>query len=293
MADNSPRLNPILLRAVILSLTLGLCATSNAFGLQVTGDSDRDTVRVGDTITVTIRGERDTTDPSFLGANVHVSGQWQRGGQTVESPRSSNGRIIKIWHFQLVAAVTGSASVTPVIYLGQDMSVGAQADSMLGSPISVVIEDVPASRAWPWSIPPIIVILVAIAIARRRRRRKEAESYVRPQLPPLAEALEMLDSIRVNRREDRAQTYLSDLERVILGYLTRRLGHPLTGQTAAQVQSMAAAHLPDPGANQGLTNLMTAYSTAKFGAIQMNYEQLVSLESQAREVLEHLEATWV
>jgi len=250
-------------------------------------------VRVGDTITVTIRGERDTTDPSFLGANVQVSGQWQRGGQTVESPQSDDGRIVKTWHFQLVAVVAGPASVTPVIYLGHEMSLGAQVDSMIGSPISVQIEDVPATRAWPWSIPPIIVVLVAIAIARRRRRRKEAESYIRPQLPPLAEALEMLDSIRVNRREDRSQTYLSDLERVVLGYLTRRLGHPLTGQTAAQVQSLAASHLADPGARQALTTLMTAYSTAKFGAIEMNYEQLVALESQAREVLERLEATWV
>jgi hypothetical protein len=164
---------------------------------------------------------------------------------------------------------------------------------MLGSPVSLVILPLPAKRSWPWSIPPIVVILIAIALGRRRRRRRMAESYVRPQLPPLAEALEMLESIRLNRREDRAEEYLADLEKVILGFLTRRLGQPLTGQTVAEVQAMAAPHLPDSAAREGLSRLMAGYSTAKYGAGRMNYDALVRLETQAKEVLERLEATWV
>lgn len=264
-----------------------------ASALRISGAADRQAIRVGDTITITITGERGIDDPSFLGANVTLNGLWQRGGQTVQSPDITDGRMTKVWHFQLVAAAPGSTSVTPVVYLGPEAALGVRVDSILASPVSVVIEEAPPERRWPWLIPVIGIILVALSLVWRFRRRQSADRYVRPDLPPLAEALEMLESISPNRREDRATAYLNNLGHLLMGYLTRRLHQPLTGRTPHEVCALAEPHLPDPAVRDALASLLDTWSTARFGTSRVDFDALVKLEAEARRVLEQVEATWV
>jgi len=280
--------------AVILIATIILRATP-VFPLGVKAQADRGEVEVGERLTVTVVGTRSDIDgdPKFLGASVQAPPAWQRGGQSAQSARFEDDHWVKAWQFELIASMPGSTLVTPVVYLANDPALGGQADSVLGAPVAVVILPPPAPMLWPWFLGAALVAVGTVYFVSRSLRRRREAAYQRRSLPPLEEALEMLEGTREDRREDRARQYLGDIERVVHGYLTRKLGEPLGGRTANEIADVIAAQVSDTECVEELRGIMTHCSESKFSGGRIEFDTIAGLEDQVRRVLERLDRSWV
>jgi len=266
-----------------------------SFALGVKAQADRGEVAFGEVMTVTVVGTRSDTegDPKFLGASVQVPPAWNRGGQSAQSARLEGDQWSKSWQFELIAAMPGTTLVTPVIYLANDATTGRQADSVLGAPVTVVILPPPEPMLWPWFLGAALVAVGTVYFVSRSRRRRREAVYQRRTLPPLEEALELLAGTREDRREDRARQYLGDIERVIHGYLNRKLGESLSGRTANEIADTIAARVSDTECVEELRGIMTRCSESKFSGGRIDFNTIADLEEQVRRVLERLDRSWV
>ncbi len=267
--------------------------TVPSLAITVTGSIDQPSLEVGDTLTVHVVGKRVTGETDFLGAAVDVPGDWRRGGQSVISPRTTADTTVKQWRFQFVPATSGSSHVIPIVIVGTEISLDAEVDSIRGRPILVAVKPASVPPIWPWFLAGAVVIVATLAFVVRILRRRREATYERSEDPPLVEALKMLEAIRANRREDRGRQYLVDVERVIHGYVSRRLGIRLTGMTATEIGMAVAPHCTDNEAVDALTALLKRCGETKFGGAHISYDTLAGIEGQARSVLERLDANWV
>ena len=272
-----------------------LCAAGQVYALGVTAEVQTNELQLGDTLRVTITGSRSESqnDPRFIGANIQASGFWTPGGQSAHSPVTEGDITTKSWRFTMIAAQPGTTQVIPVIYLGSEPSLHSQADSVLGTPITVAILAPPGPPVWPWVMAVILLVVVSGGLIRRLMRGRSNEPYQRPILPPLEEALEMLESMASNRREDRAEQYLGDVQRVVQGYLTRRLDRSVAGWTAHEMADGIFGHVPDDAIIERLRGLLTQCDESKFSGARIEFDTLRHLESEARQVLEQMDQTWV
>jgi hypothetical protein len=250
---------------------------------------------VGESVVVTVTGTRSDAedDPNFVGANVQAPPLWQRGGQSARSARRDGELQHKSWQFELVAAAPGTTSVTPVIYLGTTPSLDMQADSVLGAPITLIILPLPEPVIWPYFLGVAIIVVAGTYLAARSLRRRRETAYERTEVPPLEEALGTLASIRINRREDRVTQYLSDIERVIQGYLSRRLGTGLSGHTAGEIADQVAEHVPDEDTINKLREILRQCAASKFGGQRIDFNALSALDDEVRGLLEQMDHKWV
>ena len=285
----------VLWKAPTALVLLVLLWTSPAWPLGITAQSDKGEVRVGESVTVTVVGLRSDTalDPFFAGAGLQVPPLWRRGGQSAQSARRDGDQTLKSWKFELIAEAPGTTYVTPVIYLGSDPSLRARADSMLGAPIALVILPLPGLPLWPWFLGAALVAVGTYWTLSRSLRKRRERLYSRRSLPPLEEALGLLESIGGNRRVDRAQQYLSDIERVLHGYCTRRLAADLSGKTPSEIAAAVAERVPDTQCAGDLRELLRQCAASKFGGVRIEFETLANLEQRARQVLEQLDRSWV
>ena len=281
-----------LIPVVVLST---LVLVGPAYPLQVTAKADVQSVQIGKQITVTVTATRSDSlhDPQFAGAGIQAGPSWQLGGQLTQSPGRLGSQEIKIWQFELVAAWPDSTRVIPVVYLGGDPSLGHRADSILGAPILLIILPLPKRPLWPWIAGAALAVSIPTYLIARSLRRKSDPSFERPAGTPLEEALEMLEAIRVNRREDRAQRYLADLERVLDGYISRRLGESLTGKTASEIVAAVAQRVLDHDVLESLQSILQSCAASRFGGVRTGIDALVELDERARQALEHMDSKWV
>lgn len=266
-----------------------------AHPLGVKAQADKGEVTVGDRVTVTVVGTRSDTDndPKFTGAGVQAPPEWRRGGQSAQSAMLEGDHWMKAWQFELIAAAPGSTQVTPVIYLASDPELGHHADSVLGAPVAVIILPPPGPMLWPWFLGAALVAVGTVFLVSRSLRKRREAAYQRPALPPLEEALELLEGTRADRREDRARQYLGNIERVIHGYLTRKLGEPLGGRTAGEIADAIGQRVSDTECVSELRGIMQHCSESKFSGGRIEFDTLAGLEEQVRHVLERLDRSWV
>ena len=281
-----------------LAGVIALCAGSArpVYALHVAAKADLPTVHVGQRVMVTITATRSDSlgDPQFAGAGVQTGPAWELGGQVTQSPTLVGSQVVKTWQFELIALSPESTRVVPVVYLGGDPTLGHRADSILGAPVYLAILPVPPRPLWPWIVGAVVAIAIpALSIWVSIRKRRKNQPFERPLGTPLEEALEMLETIRVNRREDRAQRYLADLERLLDGYVSRRLDQSLSGKTEAEIVASVAARVPDREVIDSLQSILQRCAASRFGGVRMGIEALVELDDQARRTLEQMDARWV
>ncbi len=289
----TPRLGPLgslTLAGIYLCLTAG-----HACALQVTAKADTARVRVGQKVVITVSGSRSDAsgDPQFAGAAINAGSAWKLGGQITQSPTRVGDQIVKNWQFELIALTPESSRVTPVVYLGGDPSLGHRADSILGAPVLLIILPIPQRPIWPWVAGAIAAVAVPAFLIFRSIKKRREEVFERPLGTPLEEALEMLAAIRANRREDRSERYLADLERLLEGYVSRKTGETLTGRTAAEIVAIVASKSAKPETLEALNAIMQTCAAARFGGARVSIETLVSLDDQARQTLEQMDREWV
>ncbi|MBI5868741.1 MAG: hypothetical protein HZB43_10740 [candidate division Zixibacteria bacterium] len=289
----TPRLGPLRL-LTFAGIGISLTA-SQAYALQITAKADTAKVRVGQKVVITISGSRSDSsgDPQFAGAAINAGPAWKLGGQITQSPTRVGDQIVKNWRFELVALTPESSRVTPVVYLGGDPSLGHRADSILGAPVLLIILPAPQRPIWPWVAGAIIAVAVPAFLIFRSIKKRREEVFERPLGTPLEEALEMLAAIRANRREDRVERYLADLERLLEGYVSRRTGETLTGRTAAEIVAIVATKSAKPETLEALNAILQTCAAARFGGARVSIETLVSLDDQARQTLEQMDSEWV
>jgi hypothetical protein len=277
----------------------GLCASAQA-AVTVTAESDRAQLHVGDKLLVTVRASRPDhrLEPIPSHAALQLGAEWQAGTQTAESEQLAGGERIKVWHFELTALEPLTSSITPVVILTQDQpdAPALVTNRVLGAPIAVEI--LPA-RVRPWWLPhPTTIALVAgIAVSvfaaalywRRRRQRAPR----RASLTPLQEALAMMQEVHANCREDRAARFFADVERVLTGYLSRRLARPLNAATASEIAARTRPHVSDGAAVDLLQVVLLRCSVARFSGAPAEHAILARTEEEALAVLERLDAGWV
>jgi hypothetical protein len=285
------RYAPILPAAAISAMIAAVPASA----LQVTAQADVQAVRVGEKVTVTITATRSDSlgDPQFAGAGIQAGPSWKLGGQLTQSPTRIGAHIVKSWRFDLLAASPDSTRVIPVVYLGGDPSLGHRADSILGAPLYLIIMPAPVRPVWPWFVGAALVVSVPAYLIVRSLRKKRDDPFERPVGSPLEEALEMLEAIRVNRREDRAQRYLADLERVLDGYISKRTGQSLAGMTATEVADLVGQKINDQEVRDLLWTVLQVCVASRFGGVQIPIGALVALDERALQTLERMDKEWV
>jgi hypothetical protein len=282
-------------RILPVAALLPIIAAVPAFALQVTAQADVHAVRVGEKVTVTITATRSDSlgDPQFAGAGIQAGASWRLGGQLTQSPSRLGSQVVKTWQFELLAASPDSTRVIPVVYLGGDPSLGHRADSILGAPLYLTIMPAPKRPVWPWFAGAALAVSIPAYLIVRSLRRKREEGFERPVGSPLEEALEMLEAIRVNRREDRAQRYLADLERVLDGYISRKTGQSLAGMTATEAADLVGQKINDQEVRDLLWTVLQVCVASRFGGVQIRIEALVDLDERARQTLERMDSKWV
>ena len=253
-------------------------------------------VHVGETITITVEASRDTAvwGTRFSDAALTIDAHWRAGGQTVGSEKTVGDRITRIWQLELDAVYPGTTVVVPVVYLSRrtgDLDLGR--DSVVGTAATIVIRPEPGPARWPWFVGVAVALAVLFKIARmtQERWRRSAEAR-RPLPPPLTEALQMLDEARANRRSDRARQYFTDVERIVYGYLSRRLGRALPAVTAAEAADLVSPEVGDRAALEMMRDALTHCAAARFGGGRMEFEEMARLEETLRTALERLDASW-
>jgi hypothetical protein len=278
----------------------GLVVLAGAFAapasaIEIEATADRPSVHVGEAVTITVRALRADTlaEPPPLRAYLNVGSEWQPTRQSVASQRPGESGAAKSWEFQLVAIAPGKTQVFPVVVTTDRSGQPGSTLPVNGAPVAVEIlpESIVARRL------PVIVgviaaggaaLLVALRLRRRATRRK------RHQLPPpLTEALGMMEEIRAHCREDRAVRFLSDLDKVVHGYLVRRLERPLAGSTAAEIVRLVSPHIAEQELVAALEELLRRCGTIKYAGWRGTFGDLETTAQLARDTLERLDRAWV
>ena len=272
-----------------------LCAAGakNIPAATVTAHADRMKLRIGDTLHVTVIGKWLFAEPALIGANVDVQGDWERGGQAVHSPIRVGDSLQKAWDFQLIGVQADTYKVTPLCYAGGEPTLSSTPVAIRGEPITVIVLPLREMPIWPWYLGGALIVVVSAAILVRSLRTRRKMAYERREIPPLEEALHLLETVRQNRREDRAVQYLNDVERVVQGYLMRRLNRSISGMTAPEIGEAVVPHCDDPEVPKAVTQLLQRCSESKFSGHRIDFETLLGLEEQARSILERLDHRWV
>lgn len=265
--------------------------------IDVTASSDRSELHVGDKLQVTVTATRVGSDPAPSHAGLQFGPEWEAGAQTAESERADSAGLVKTWHFELTARAETTSTISPVVILatttldGQPMAT----NRVLGPPITVTIKP---QRIRPWWIPHprTLAILAGIAtaaftIVRGLRRRRQ--NRPRPMLTPLQEAMAMMEEVHSNCREDRAGRFFADVERVLTGYLSRRMARPLGSATASEISAMASRHVSDREVIADLQSILQRCTTVRFSGTKADFGQLAETEDLTLSVLERLDAVWV
>jgi hypothetical protein len=277
-------------------ILLGLCRAANAT-INVTAASDRTEVHVGDKLQVTVTAMRSANDPAPSHAGLQVGPEWEAGAQTAESERADSVGLVKNWHFELTARAETTSTIAPVVILaaanidGQPLAT----NRVLGPPITVTIKP---ERIRPWWIPHprTLAILAGIAtagftIVRGLRRRRQ--NRPRPMRTPLQDAMAMMEEVHANCREDRAGRFFADVERVLTGYLSRRMARPLGSATASEISAMASRYVSDKQTIADLQSILQRCSTVRFSGARADIGRLAETEDLTLSVLERLDAEWV
>lgn len=286
-------------KTIVLLFFSWLLATSSYATLTVTAVSDKESVRIGDRVIITVHAKRTdpATDPSPSHAALHLGPEWEAGSQSADSERMDSTGITKTWRFELIAISETLATITPVVILGVPPADAPPlaTNRILGSPITVTIHP-PKQRPW-WLPHPITVAALfgvataAFTIVRVIRRRRQ--NRPRPVLTPLMEALAMMEDVHASCREDRAGRFFADVERVLTGYLSRRMGRPLGSATASEIAVLASRHVADSGTIHDLQAILSRCTTARFSGAKVDFQTLVETETLTMSVLERLDAVWV
>lgn len=265
--------------------------------ISVTATSDRAEVRIGDKLRVTVDARRAAVDPAPSHAGLQFGPEWESGAQTAESERADSAGLVKTWHFDLTARSETTSTITPVVILAAASTgdVPLATNRVLGPPITVTIKP---ARIRPWWIPHprTIAILAGIAtaaftIVRGLRRRRQ--NRPRPARTPLQEAMAMMQEVHANCREDRAPRFFADVERVLTGYLSRRMARPLGSATASEISAMASRYVDDREVIADLQSILQRCTTVRFSGTKADFGQLAETEDLTLSVLERLDAVWV
>lgn len=267
--------------------------------VTVTAESDKNSIRVGERIEVTVHAiwPDSPTEAAPSHAGLQLGPEWGAGAQTVESEHADSTGLVKTWHFELSALAETTSTITPVVILA-DPAPGAPplaTNRVLGASLTVTI--LPAKvRPWWLPRPRTIALIFALATAvftilaalRRRRRNKP-----RPIRTPFQDATAMMEEVHANCRIDRAPRFFADVERVLTGYLSRRTGRSLGSATAPEVARLAAEHVHDALTISDLQTILQRCTTARFSGAKVDFPVLAQTEEMTLSVLERLEAAWV
>ena len=274
------------------------CGRIASATVSVRAEADRVSVRVGDGLTVTVRATRSNSEdePIPTHASLEIGPEWETGSQQAESEIRTDSTRVKTWRFALTARMAGQFTITPMVLLTPSSS-GAvlSTNKVLGPPVSVEIlplqERSKAIRVVMIGAILAVMIFGSIGIFRVLQRRRAR----RPRAPesPLQEALSMMEEVHANCREDRATRFFADVERVIHGYLSRRLGRSLTGATGAEVVAIASEYLIDDATVTDLREVLRRCTTWRFSGGKADHATLADTEALTLSVLERLDAMWV
>jgi hypothetical protein len=286
--------------ALVLSCMLALGGGGvTAFGsVSVQAETNHASVRVGDSLTVTVRATRDKTDdePIPTHASLEIGPEWETGSQQAESEIEIDSARVKTWRFALTARMAGQYAITPMVLLTQSPT-GAplSANKVLGPSVDVeILPPKEASKALRVvTVGAILAVMLfgAVGIFRAIQRRRVRV----PKTPesPLDEALSMMEEVHSNCREDRATRFFADVERVIHGYLSRRIGRSLTGATGAEIVAIASEYLVDAATVGDLREVLRRCTTWRFSGGRADHATLADTEALTLSVLERLDAMWV
>jgi len=253
-------------------------------------------VRVGDTVDITIEAGISLLpkDAVFTGAEVWPDAHWKRGGQSVSTAYLRAMRMTKSWTFRLVAQSPGLTRMRPVVYYRQEGAAADQPrDSIVAEYLRVSIVERPSRGIIPWMGVGFAALILAAAVGVLAMRNRRARTRSMTVLTPLEETRQMLTTAAANRREDRGPRYIEDLERIILGYLSRRLGHTVTSATASDVARLLSTTIRDPALTAQLTAHLKRCGELRFSGARVESNEMVDLEEQIRALLEQLDAAWV
>ena len=284
--------------AIMLGCAL-LCAGRIASAsVSVQAGADRASVRVGDALTVTVRATRGISadEPIPTHASLEIGPEWETGSQLAESEIQTDSTRVKTWRFELTARIAGQFAITPMVLLTPSSS-GAvlSTNKVLGPPVNVEIlplqERSKAIRVVMVGAILAVMMFGAVGIFRVIQRRRAQRSSA-PETP-LDEALSMMEEVHSNCREDRATRFFADVERVIHGYLSRRIGRSLTGATGAEVVAIASEYLIDDATVADLREVLRRCTTWRFSGGRADHATLADTEALTLSVLERLDAMWV
>jgi hypothetical protein len=267
--------------------------------VNVTAESDKSSVHVGDRLLVTVRAARpdSPSEPVPSHAALQLGPEWEAGAQTAESERVDLAGRVKTWHFELHARSETTSTITPVVILGGSPPEGPPlaTNRVLGPSLSVTILP-PKVRPWWLPHPKTIAFVFGLAtlaftVVRALRRRRQ--NAPRPALTPLEEAIAMMEEVHANCREDRASRFFVDVERVLSGYLSRRTGRPLGSATASEMATLVSQYVPDTETRADLETILQRCTTARFSGARTEYRSLSEIEELTLRTLERLDAAWV
>lgn len=286
-------------KVILTVMILGIGATSSYATISVTSEVDKNSVRVGEQINVTVHAHRShsSDEPTPSHAGLQLGPEWEAGAQTAESEKSDSTGRVKTWHFELTAVAETSSTITPVVILAQSPpgATPLATNRVLGPTLTVTINP-PKARPWWLPHPLTLAILAGLAtmafiVVRAIHRRQQ--NRPRPVLTPYQEAMAMMEEVHANRREDRAPRFFADVERVLSGYLSRRMGRPLGSFTASELAAMVSNYVPDAATKADLQTLLTRCTTARFSGARTEFRILAETEDLTRSVLERLDTLWV
>lgn len=103
----------------------------------------------------------------------------------------------------------------------------------------------------------------------------------------------MMEEVHADCREDRASRFFADVERVLSGYLSRRLGRSLGSATAREIAALTASYITDAATIADLQSILSRCTTARFSGAKVEFRVLAETEESTRSVLERLDRLWV
>jgi len=277
----------------LVALVSVVAAPASAIEIEAT--ADRPSVRVGEAVTITVRALRADTlaEPPPLRAYLNVGAEWQPTRQSVASQRPGESGAAKSWEFQLVALAPGNTQIFPVIVTVDPSGRPGSVLPVNGAPVAVEIlaESVAGRRLLV--IAGVLAAGTGVYRAIRVMRRRAARRKRHQLPPPLTEALGMMEEIRAHCREDRAVRFLTDLDKVVHGYLVRRLERPLAGATGAEIVRLVSPHVTEQELLTALEELLRRCGTIKYAGWRGTFGDLEATAQLARDTLERLDRAWV
>lgn len=282
--------------SVVVAVFLVSSIPLRAGPIEINSEVSRDLVEIGDVVTITLSANLSDEGEAVhvVGADIVIDEHWDHRGQSIMSGWDDDGRPSKRWTFELLAMDSGRSEIFPIIHFElANISGGSLPDSVVGDPITIVIVVPQETSSWPWIVAGATVVGIAFWRGIRAIRRKRQLAVVVPLPEPFDEACQMLEAATANCREDRAVEYLSDVERILLGYLSRRCGRPLLTATPDEIVKIISDYLVKPLALDQLRAILSDCTDARYGGGRPVYDQLVELQERARSVLEQLNDSWV